>query len=91
MEIILQQEARSQRMSLIDGFSCYNEIRFKRVKKYKTTFTTRWGTFAYEQINFVLINAGATFHRSPQIAFDDLISKIIPIYLNELVVYSKNL
>jgi hypothetical protein len=41
--------------------------------KYKTTFTTRWGTFAYERIPFGLINAGATFQRDMQIAFDDII------------------
>jgi hypothetical protein len=48
MEIILQQVARSQMMSLLDIFSCYNQIRVKRTDKYKTTFATWWGTFAYE-------------------------------------------
>jgi len=41
MELILQQVARSQIMSLIDGFSSYNQIKVKREVKYKTTFTTR--------------------------------------------------
>jgi hypothetical protein len=47
MELILQQVVGSQMMSLLDGFSGYNQIRVKRTDKYKTTFTTRWGTFAY--------------------------------------------
>jgi hypothetical protein len=72
--------ARSQIISLLDGFSGYNQIKVKRDDKYKTTFTTRWGTFAYERIPFGLINAGASFQRDIQIAFDDLISKIIQIY-----------
>jgi hypothetical protein len=76
-------------MSLLDGFSGYNQINVKREEKYKTTFITRWGTFSYERMHFVLSNAGATFQRSMQITFDDLIDKIIHIYLDELTVYSK--
>jgi hypothetical protein len=76
-------------MSLLDGFSGYNEIKIKRVDKYKTTFITRWGTFSYECIPFVLSNASATFQRAMQIYFDDLIGKIIQIYLDDLTVYSK--
>jgi hypothetical protein len=31
------------------------------IDKYKTNFTTRWGTFAYERIPFRLYNASSTF------------------------------
>jgi hypothetical protein len=37
---------------------------------------------------FFLINASATFQRAMQITFDDLISKIIQNYLDDLIVYS---
>jgi hypothetical protein len=77
-------------MSLLDGFSGYNQIKVKMIDKYKTTFTTRWGTFAYEHITFGLSNAGATFQRAMQIDFDNLIGNIIQIYLDDLTVYSKN-
>jgi hypothetical protein len=90
MEMILQQVVGSQIMSLLDGFSGYNQIRVKRDDKYKTTFTTRWGTFSYECMPFGLSNAGATFQRAMQIDFDDLIGKIIQVYLDDLTVYSKN-
>jgi hypothetical protein len=90
MEMILQQVAGSHMMSLLDSSSGYNQIKVKRTYKYKTTFITRWGTFAYEHMPFVLSNAGATFQRSMQIDFDDLIRKIIQIYLDDLNVYSKN-
>jgi hypothetical protein len=46
---------------VLDGFSGYNQIRVKSMDKYKSTFTTRWGTFAYEQMPFGLSNAGDTF------------------------------
>jgi hypothetical protein len=90
MEMILQQVAGSQMMSLLDGFSIYNQIKVKMTDKYKTTFITHWGTFAYEHMPFGLSNAGATFQRAMQISFDDLIGKIIHIYLDDLTVYSKN-
>jgi hypothetical protein len=40
MEMILQQVAGSQMMSLLDGFFGYNQIKVKRIDRYKTTFTT---------------------------------------------------
>jgi hypothetical protein len=89
MEMILQQVAGSEMMSLLDGFSGYNQIKVKRTDKYKTMFTTRWGTFAYEHMPFGLSNAGATFQRAMQIDFDDLIGKIIQVYLDDLTIYSK--
>jgi hypothetical protein len=90
MEMILQQVAGSQRMSLLDGFSGYNQIKVKRTDKYKTTFITHWGTFSYEHIPFGLSNAGVTFQRDMQIDFDDMIDNIIHIYLDDLNLYSKN-
>jgi hypothetical protein len=39
---------------------------------------------------FGLSNAGATFQRSMQIDFYDLIGKIIQVYLDDLTVYLKN-
>jgi hypothetical protein len=89
-ELILQQVAGSPMMSLLDDFSGYTQIKVKRADKYKTTFITRWGTFSYERMHFGLSNAGATFQRAMQIDFDDLINKIIQIYLDDLTVYSKN-
>jgi hypothetical protein len=77
MEMILQQVAGSQMMSLLDGFSSYNQIKVKMTDKYKTTFITRWDTFSYERISFGLSNADDTFQRAMKIDFDDLIKKII--------------
>jgi hypothetical protein len=90
MEMILQQVAGSHMMSLLDGFSSYNQIKVKMANKYKTMFIIRWGIFTYERMPFGLSSAGVTFQRAMKIAFDDLIGKIIQIYLDDLIVYSKN-
>jgi hypothetical protein len=76
-------------MSLLDNFSGYNQIKVKRADKYKTTFITHWGTFSYERMPFGLSNANVTLQGVVQIVFDDLIDKIIHIYLDDLIVYSK--
>lgn len=89
MELILQQVVGSQMMSLLDGFSGYNQIKVKHLDRYKTTFTTRWGTFAYDRMPFGLVNAGVTFQRAMHIAFDDLIGVILQVYLDDLTVHSR--
>lgn len=56
----------------------------------KTTFRTKWGTYAYQKITFGLINAGATFQRAMDIAFRGLLNKIVFVYLDDITIYSKN-
>ena len=53
----------------------------------KTTFRTRWGTFAYKRMPFRLINAGATFQRAMDIAFRGLIGR--SVYLDDVMIFSK--
>lgn len=48
--------------------------------KYKTTFTTPWGTYDFNQMPFGLENARATFHRAMDHAFKDLIRKFMVDY-----------
>ena len=76
-------------MSLLDSFSGYNQIALDPSDSHKTTFTTRWGTYAYNNMPFGLINAGNTFQRAMAIAFKGLLGKIIVVYFNDLTVFSK--
>jgi hypothetical protein len=45
----------------MDGFSGYNQVTMHLDDREKTTFTTPWGNFMYDKMNFGLINAGETF------------------------------
>ena len=47
--------------SFMDGFSSYNQIKMVVEEKVKTTFTTHWGTYAYDVMPFGLKNASATY------------------------------
>ena len=61
MEQILQAVAGSELMSFLDGFLGYNQVLVHPDDQLKTTFRTKWGTYAYQKMPFGLINAGTTF------------------------------
>ena len=87
METLLQRVIGSRMMSMLDGFSSYNQVRVKEEDRHKTTFTTPWGTFEYIRMPFGLSNAGATFQRAMDYAFRGLIGKIVEIYQDDLTVF----
>ena len=60
-------------MSFLDGFSGYNQVLVHPDDQLKTTFRTKWGTYAYQKMHFDLINAGATFQRAMDITFKGLV------------------
>jgi hypothetical protein len=88
MDYILQKVVGSQKMSMLDGFSGYNQIMVHPDDREKTTFTTPWGTFMYAKMPFGLMNAGATFQREMDIEFVEEKEKFIVIYLDDITVYS---
>ena len=90
MEQILQVVSGSERFSLLDGYSGYNQVMVKEDDQFKTAFTTKWGTYAYKKMSFGLSNAGATFQRAMDMALKGLINKIVLIYLDDITVFSKN-
>ena len=89
MEQVLQSVSGSAMLSLLDGFSGYNQVLVAKEDHLKTTFRTKWGTYAYDKMAFRLINAGATFQRAMDIAFRGLLNKSLVVYLDDIMVYSK--
>jgi hypothetical protein len=89
MDHILQTVVRSKCLSMIDGFSGYNQIAIHKEDQEKTTFTTPWGMFMYKKMPFRLINAGATFQRAMDIAFAGERDKFVVIYVDDITVFSK--
>jgi hypothetical protein len=84
MDHVLQKVVGANRISMIDGFSGYNQIVVHEKDRELTAFTTPWGTFMYEKIPFGLMNAGATFQRAMDITFVGEKDKFIVIYLDDL-------
>jgi hypothetical protein len=89
MEHILQRVTGASRISMIDGFSGYNQISVMPKDREKTAFTTPWGTFMYAKMPFGLLNAGATFQRVMDIAFIGEKDQFVVIYLDDVTVFSR--
>ena len=55
METLLQRVTGSGMMSMLDGFSGYNQVLVNKEDQHKTTFTTPWGTYKFLRMPFRLI------------------------------------
>jgi hypothetical protein len=88
MEHILQRVTGASKISMIYGFSGYNQIFVLPEDRENTTFTTCWGTFMYAKMPFGLMNAGATFQRAMDIAFIGERDKFVVIYLDDINMFS---
>jgi hypothetical protein len=84
---IVDDYARSEIFSLMDGFSGYNQINIVPEDQHKTAFICPWGTFSYRKLPFGLKNAGANFQRGMSYSFHD-IKHIIQPYLDDLPAHS---
>jgi hypothetical protein len=89
MDHILQKVVGSSRISLLYGFSGYNQVLVHPEDQEKTTFTTPWGTFMYVKMPFGLMNVGDTFQRAMDIAFVGETGRFIVFYLDDVTIYSK--
>ena len=89
MEQLLQMVSGSELFSLLDGFSSYNKVLIAEEDRLKTTFRTKWGTFAYRRMLFGLINVGANFQRAMDIAFHGLIGRSVVVYLDDVTIFPK--
>jgi len=90
MDHILQRIIGSSMISLLDGFSGYNQVLVLPNDQDKTSLTTPWGTFMYVKMPFGLRNSGATFQRAMDIYFADEIKNFIVIYLDDITIFLKN-
>jgi hypothetical protein len=88
MDHILQRFVGAKRISMLDGYSGYNQISVVEEDKKKTTFTTPWRTFMYENMPFGLMNAGATFQRAMYIDFIGEKDRFVVIYIDDITVFS---
>ena len=52
MENLLQSVTGAGMLSMLDGFSGYNQVRIKKEDREKMTFTTPWGNFEYIRMPF---------------------------------------
>jgi hypothetical protein len=60
------ETAGCTRLSFLDSYSGYNQIKLKKEDKEKTAVITPYGVFCYQVMPFGLKNTGATYQRMMQ-------------------------
>jgi hypothetical protein len=88
IDIILDHVAGHQRYSFLDGFSGYNQVFIRMSDQLKTTFTTEWGTFAFNRMPFGLCNAPGTFQRLMMDIFKDFLRHFLEVFIDDFAVFS---
>jgi len=73
-----------ERMSFMDGFSGYNQIKMYPDDEKHTSLRTPLGAFCYT-VCLWLKNAGATYQRAIKIIFHEHIRKTMECYVDDIV------
>ncbi|XP_058772888.1 uncharacterized protein LOC131646985, partial [Vicia villosa] len=88
IDMLVDNTAKFNVFSFMDGFSGYNQIKMAPEDMEKTSFITPWGTFCYKVMPFGLKNAGATYQRAMTTLFHDMMHKEIEVYVDDMIAKS---
>jgi hypothetical protein len=83
---IIDSTAGCARLSFLDAYSGYNQIKLKKEDEEKMAFITPYGVFCYQVMPFGLKNAGATYQRMMQNFLGSQIGQNIQVYIDDVVI-----
>ncbi|GJU74797.1 reverse transcriptase domain-containing protein [Tanacetum coccineum] len=72
----------------LDAYKGYHQIQREELDEEKTAFHTSQGVYCYTKMPFGLKNAGATYQRIVDKAFDSQVSRNMEVYVDDLVIKS---
>nr|GEX03761.1 reverse transcriptase domain-containing protein [Tanacetum cinerariifolium] len=72
----------------LDAYKGYHQIQMAAADEEKTAFHTGQGVYCYTKMPFGLKNAGATYQRLMDMAFENQMGRNIEVYVDDLVVKS---
>jgi hypothetical protein len=77
-------------LSLLDGFSGYNQVRVAPEDQPKTCFITEWGAYATRVMSFGLMSAPSTFQRGVITIFTEFLNDFMKVFLDDFsIMYGK--
>jgi hypothetical protein len=86
---IIDSTTGCTRLSFLDAYSGYNQIKLKVENKEKTASITPYGVFCYQVMPFGLKNAGATYQRMMQNCLGSQIGRNIQVYIDNVVITTR--
>src|SRR3954464_8286096 len=91
-EMLVDSAAGFEYLSLLDGYSGYNQIFIADEDVPKTAFRCpgALGTYEWVVMPFGLKNAGATYQRAMNSMFHDFIDKFMQVYIDDIVIKSNS-
>jgi hypothetical protein len=85
---VLENVGGQEAYSFTNRFSGYHHIKIAPEDRYKTTFSTEWGSYQYTVMPFGLKNAPAIFSRVVIVVFKEFIHQFLEVYLDDWTIYS---
>jgi hypothetical protein len=85
---IIDSTAGCERLSFLDAYSRYNQIRMKVEDEDKTAFITPHRVYCYTTMPFGLKNARTTYQRCMQACLKEQIGRNVEVYVNDIVIKS---
>jgi hypothetical protein len=86
---IIDSTAGCARLSFLDAYSGYNQIKLKKEDEEKIAFITPYGVFCYQVMPFGLKNTGATYQRMMQNCLRSQIGRNIQVYIDDVVITTR--
>ena len=88
--VMIDNTCNFERLSFMDGFSWYNQIKMYPKDERHTSFRMPLGVYCYTIMPFGLKNAGATYQRALNTIFYEHIHKIVECYVDDIAMKSHN-
>ncbi|XP_065039424.1 uncharacterized protein LOC135673957 [Musa acuminata AAA Group] len=86
---LVDATAGHARLSFMDAYSGYNQIRMAPGDREHTAFLTNQGVYFYKVMPFGLKNAGATYQRTVNKMFAHQIGRNMEVYVDDMIVKSQ--